>query len=398
MASAETTEWTLPFTRDEYAARLARVRAEMERRGIGLLYVTSPPNLNYLLGHQSVWFDPRNVTGLAVPLEPVPPIYFDTYDHAPGWPPTIEEYVEYGTEGFYYPEGPQTVADVLQAKGLLKGRVGLEYWSWAPGGPAFAELARRLTGAGAPEVVDGSWVVDHVRLIKSPQELAYTREALAIADAAYDALRETLKPGMSEHEINALLFSECARRGSDEPGIRTMVRTGSKTPAFHAPAGDRRIQAGELLMIDMSATRRHYHGNTARAFSIGGHPFWEDALATLTAMRDETCAQIRPGDPTMKLQRLMDEAVDAAGLREYVWWVGGYVLGISMPPDWVGHIYLNDEEGFETGVFDPGFVANWEIQLWDLDKHEGVGVIDTMIMTEQGIEIPARFPATLTAV
>jgi hypothetical protein len=100
----------------------------------------------------------------------------------------------------------------------------------------------------------------------------------------------------------------------------------------------------------------------------------------------------------MKLQRLMDQAVEAADLREYVWWVGGYVLGISMPPDWVGHIYLNDEEGFEAGVFAPGFVANWEIQLWDLDTHEGVGVIDTMIMTEQGIEIPARHPATLTVV
>ena len=56
----------------------------------------------------------------------------------------------------------------------------------------------------------------------------------------------------------------------------------------------------------------------------------------------------------MKLQRLMDEAVDAAGLRDYVWWVGGYVLGISVPPDWVGHVYLNDEEGFERGRLRPG--------------------------------------------
>jgi Xaa-Pro dipeptidase len=113
--------------------------------------------------------------------------------------------------------------------------VGLEYWSWAPGGPAFAELARRLAAAGAAEVVDGSWVVDHVRLVKSPQELAYTREALAIADAAYEALRDALTPGMSEHEINALLFAECARRGSDEPGIRTMVRSGPRRRLMRRP-------------------------------------------------------------------------------------------------------------------------------------------------------------------
>jgi len=390
--------WTLPFGAAEYEARLAKVRAEMGRRAIDLLYVTSPPNLNYLLGHLGVYFDARNVTGLAVPANDVAPIYFDTHDHTAGWPPTITDPVKYGERGFYYPEGPQVVADTLKARGLLQGRVGLEYWSWAPGGPAFAELARRLSGAGASEVVDGSWVVDHVRLVKSPQELAYTREALVIVDAAYEALRDALTPGMTEHEIDALLAYECKRRGGDDPGIRTMVRTGPRTAAFHAPASDRRIAQGDLLMIDVSAVRHQYHGNTARAFSIGENAFWADALAKLVAARDETCAQIRPGDPTMKLQRLMDAAVDDAGLRDYVWWVGGYVLGISMPPDWVGHIYLNDEEGFEAGVFDPGFVANWEVQLWDLPDGGGVGVIDTMIATERGIELPARFPGTLTVV
>ena len=397
MAGISGDSWGLPFDAAEYETRLARVRAEMGRRGIDLLYVTSPSNLNYLLGHRAVWFDPRNVTGLAVALDAAP-VYFDTYDHAPGWPPTITEAVTYGEHGFYYPEGPRTVADTLKSRGLLKGRVGLEYWSWAPGGPAFAELARRLAGAGAPEVVDGSWVVDHVRLVKSPQEIAYTREALAIADAAYGALREALVPGMTEHEIDALLTYECKRRGGDDPGIRTMVRTGPQTAAFHAPAGDRRITQGDLLMIDMSAVRHQYHGNTARAFSIGEDRFWADALAKLVAAREETCAQIRPGDPTMKLQRLMDEAVDAADLRKYVWWVGGYVLGISVPPDWVGHVYLDDEEGFEPGVFDPGFVANWEVQLWDLPDGGGVGVIDTMIATGEGLELPARFPGTLTVV
>jgi Xaa-Pro dipeptidase len=372
----------------------------MASRGIDLLYVTSPSNLYYLLGHESVWWDGRNVTGLAVPLEAaVKPIMFDTWDHAPGWSPMVEDGVTYGEKGFYYPEGPQVVADTLRRRGLIRGRVGLEYWSWAPGGPALQELAGRLTGAGAVAVVDGSWVVDHVRLVKSPQEVEYTRKALAIADAAYEALAAALAPGMTEKEIMGLLYHECARRGGDEPGIRMMVRSGPNTVSFHHPASERQIRQGELLMIDMSAAYYHYHGNTARALSLGESPFWADKLEKLARARDETVAMLRPGDPTQRLQNLMDAAVDAAGgLREYVWWVGGYVLGATMPPDWVGHVYLNDEEGFEAGVFTPGFVANWEVQLWDIPRKEGVGVIDTMITTERGVEIPARFPATLTVV
>jgi len=116
------------------------------------------------------------------------------------------------------------------------------------------------------------------------------------------------------------------------------------------------------------------------------------------AARDETCAQVRPGEPTMELQRLMDGAVDTAGLRPYVWWVGGYVPGVAIPPDWVGHVYLNDAEGFEPGVFAPGFVANWETQLWDRPHGGEAEVIDTMIATDAGIDVPVRFPGTLTVV
>jgi hypothetical protein len=266
-------QWELPFTREEYAERLARTREEMARRGVELLYVTSPPNLYYLLGHQSVWWDGRNVTGLAVPLDAaVKPIMFDTWDHSPGWSPIVEDGVTYGEEGFYYPEGPQVVAATLRDRGLLKGRVGVEWWSWAPGGPALQELAGRLAGAGAREVVDGSWIVDHVRLVKSPKEVEYTRKALEIADAAYEALAAALAPGMSEKEIMGLLYYECAKRGGDEPGIRMMVRTGPNTFNFHHPATERRIEQGELLMIDMSATYHHYHGNTAQSALAGREP------------------------------------------------------------------------------------------------------------------------------
>lgn len=388
-------QWTLPFARAEYEERLVRVREEMGRRGLDVLYVTSPPNLYYLLGYASVWFDGRNPTGVAVALTSDTPLMCDTWDHEPNWPPTVRDGVVYGKEGFYYPGALDEVVSALKTRGWLHGRVGLEQWSWAPAGPALSELGRRLTAAGA-EVRDGSFVVDHVRLVKSPQEIDCVRRALAIADRAHEAVRGALAPGITETELMGLYYSVIGKLGGGEPSIRMMVHAGTNSNHFHAPADERPLRPGELLMVDMSATYHHYHGNTARAFSLGENHFWEDALRKLVEGQRETVAQVRPGDPTMKLQRLMDAFVDRCGLREFVWWVGGYVLGATMPPDWVGHVYLNDEEGFEPGVFEPGFVANWEIQLEDVPKHQGVGLIDTMIMTETGIEVPATFPGTLT--
>jgi Xaa-Pro aminopeptidase len=391
-------EWALPFTEQEYDGRLRRVRLEMERRGIDLLYVTSPANLNYLLGHEAVWFDGRNVTGLAVPLTAVTPVYFDTDDHRTGWPPMVKESVTFGDDDFYYPAGPAEVAATLRERGLLHGRVGIEFWSWAPGGPALARLATELEAAGAGDVTDGSFVVDHVRLIKSGAEIECTRHALEIADRALTVVRDELHPGVTEKELAGLMYYEVLHLGGDEPGIRMMVHSGPNSCRFHRPASERRIQKGELLMIDMSAAYRQYHGNTARAFSLGPNPFWSDALERVNEALWATTSAIEPGAPTQQLQERMDEAIDAADLRSYVWWVGGYALGISMPPDWVGHVYLSDKEGFAPGYMVPGFVANWEVQIQDRERREGVGIIDTMIMTETGVELPATFPRTLTIV
>jgi Xaa-Pro aminopeptidase len=393
-------EWELPFTAAEYDGRLRRVRLEMERRGVDLLYVTSPPNLTYLLGHESVWFDARNVGGLAIPLSAGGPVFFDSWRNESGWPPTIGDAVliDEGVPA-YYPHGLGVVTSALRERGLLQGsmRVALEYWSWAPGGPALAALARRFREAGA-DVVNGSWIVDHVRLVKSPQEIAYMRTALEIADQALGRARDALRPGVTEKQLAGIMYDEILGLGGDEPGVRIMVRSGPNSNRFRRPATRRAVQKGELVMIDMSAAFNHYHGATARAFSLGPDPFWSDALARANEALWAVVAAVEPGESTRRLQELTDRAVDDAGLRRHVWWVGGHALGTSLPPDSVGHVYLSEREGFEAGYLVSGFATTWQIQLEDRDAHVGGGIVDTLIVGDDAIVAPAVFPRTLTIV
>ena len=56
----------LPFPEAEYRARATRVRAEMARRDIDVLFVMSPPNLTYLTGFESIWYPPRAPVGVAI--------------------------------------------------------------------------------------------------------------------------------------------------------------------------------------------------------------------------------------------------------------------------------------------------------------------------------------------
>jgi len=391
-------EWSLPFEREEYLSRLACVRERMAKRGVDLLYVTSPPNLHYLMGYESCWFDGRNPTGIAVTREENPPLLFDTWDHQRQWPwDMIEDYVaiDYAGPDFYYPKGLDIVTQELHSRGWLHGRAAVERWSWAPAAPVLEELAGRLA-PHCDEVVDGSFLVDSLRQVKSPKELEYVRKAIALGDLAMEAVRDTVAPGMTELEVAGLMYETMLRHGGEEPGIRTMVHAGGVPN--HAPSTRRVIREGDLLMIDNCGVYNRYHGNVLRTFSIGPNPFWEDALRRAEASIPKVLERVKPGDPLAKVQQLMDAHIDEVELRDLVWWIGGYSLSAAVPPDWVGHVYLNPAETLEEFDFVPGFVTNYEHILEDRETGTGASFVETLIMTEDGIEIPSRFPRTITVV
>jgi Xaa-Pro aminopeptidase len=389
--------WDLPFDRGEYDDRLRRVREEMGRLGLDLLYVTSPPNLYYLCGAEWAWYGMRFPSGLAVPRAEEPPLLFAPWLNQP-FPLTVSEADTVAFKEESFPETHAMVARTLAARGWLRGRVGLEYWSRAQPYPNMAALREVMGDDGCAEVVDASFVVDRVRQLQSPRELAYTRTAIAIADAACEAVRDALAPGVTEKELMGLVYNEFGKLGGDEPAIRLMIHSGSRGDALHIPTRHRALRAGDLVMIQMGASYNCYHCCTGRAFSLGENPFWEKALADLAEGVERTTADIQPGTPTAELQRRMDAHIDAIGMRDHVWWVGGYTIGLAMPPDWVGHVYLDPAESPEEVAFEPGLVALWEVQFWDRAAHEGAGIVDTMIMTDGGIDIPAIFPRTLTLV
>jgi hypothetical protein len=89
--------------------------------------------------------------------------------------------------------------------------------------------------------------------------------------------------------------------------------------------------------------------------------------------------------------------------REQVWWVGGYALGIAMAPNWVGHTYLSND-AFEQFMWEPGYVTNYENVLFEpyttvAGQPRGgytASYMETLLMTEHGIEVLSKLPRTLT--
>ena len=378
------------FPKEEYDERRRKVREAMATRGIDLLYVTSPRNITYLTGFDIIWFYHGSPTGLAVRAGAEDVLFFDSYhDRMVEEFSYIDEAVFYATFPFH-PTGPQleTVIDALKDRGLLKGTIGLEKWAYAPSPAMMQAMEERMTEAGAT-VVDGSWIVDTVGVVKSPLEIACVKKAAEIADIGMEAGRKAARPGVSELEITAAMQYAMAKVGGEEAAIRCPVtKQGFRMP--HKPSTRLTLETGETAFADTCGVYNRYHANLCRFFSMG-EPGREvrEHMKRLAASVAWVVERVRSGEPATAIGAATDEYLESIELTGLVA-RGGYDLPLSIPPDWVGHTRVVGG-GFADPPMDPGFVTNYEIFSRDPEL-PAVGFIDTLLMTENGLEVLAKTP------
>ncbi len=391
-------DWEQPFPTEEYAERRRQVRAAMARDGTDGILVTGAADVNYLTGYDQIWHSYLNIIGIFLRAEEESTLFFDNDGHIvlQSTTPDIDEVV-------VMPRGAAVshvplVAEAIRARGWAKGRIALQPWCHGPHPTLLAAIGERLAAAGA-EVADGSTMVEDVRLIKSPREVAVMREAGRVADLAMAAARDAIQPGLRETDVDAALTAAMMGDGCGYPGIRSMVGSGPRSGAHHGPATHRRLKAGDVVHIDFCASLHRYHVNLSRSFAVGpADPRWHDLMDKAAGCIDAVLEAVTPGDSMARVQEVADAYTDSQGLRSYVWLIGGYTLGIAMPPDWVGSHRPKPREDVPVPDLEPGIVFNYENQF---DVFEGwpggtgAAYIETFLVTEDGLELLSKLPRTL---
>lgn len=383
---------SLRFAPQEHRDRQARVRAELARRGLDALYVTSPANLLYLTGYEASWYPPRLPVGVAIHREDPELLFLDWTRHV--------DYVRLNAlyddlALFEYGGAPEVVAEAFGRRGWLDGTVALERSAPNPVAAILDDVAAGLRAAGA-EVTDGSWLVDTVRLWKSPAELERVRRAGEIADDAFEALRPRLRAGMSELEVSALITSLLAERGSEIAAQPALVSSGPGAWCdTHAFPSARRLSDPDVVCVDACAVVDRYHVNLCRTYAIGRPNALAGELLGLAAgSLAELCGAARAGEGPEAAMALSEAYVRDRIAGERIWWLGGYALGLALPPSWVGHAYLAND-GPERIVLQDGWVSNVETILYDRDEGFEAAAIDTVAM-DGGVLAPlSRLPRGL---
>lgn len=357
------------FPREEYVARIAKVRSEMRARGADLLLVDCVEHMAYLFGYvpPAAIYQPA-----LLPLEGEPVVVVRALDATTfteqSW---VGDHVRFADH-----EDPVAIlVDLVRRRGWANQAIAVEFDSH------FLPVGRfRAIEAGLPEArfVDFSSAIWEIRLIKSEREIAYLREASRIADVALMAAVDAARVGVGERACAAALYSTALLEGADN-GRNALIAAGKRTDSLHGRLGDHRFEPGDVLHVESVPLVRGYGARIMRSTVIG-EPDADLASAanTLIAIQAEQYEAMKPGAAARDVDAVLRQGVLKAGLRDTYTNFTGYTLGyIGLP---------------KTSDFTRAFLpqSDWVLQsgmVFHMYTYaRGLAFSDTILITPEGAE------------
>jgi Xaa-Pro aminopeptidase len=291
---------------------------------------------------------------------------------------------------------------------------------------AHPEFDQRLTGwlsalgshggMGITHAPDQFIAVDHflhdLRLYKSREELVAMRRAGRIAVQAHRRAMGICKPGMHEYQIEAEYLHEFHSNGG-RPSYLPIVGSGPNSCILHYHANNRKLEDGDLLLVDAGCEYDYYASDVTRTWPVNGR-FTTEQRAIYQVVLDAhaaAIAEVRPGNPwnqpheaavrvvTQGLKQLgllegsLAELLRTRAYQQFFMHRTGHWLGMDVHD--VGDYRIVEEwrvleSGMtltvEPGIYIPAGIRGVPKHWWNI----GVRIEDDVLVTKDGCEVMTR--------
>ncbi len=280
----------------------------------------------------------------------------------------------------------EDLVDLIRQRGLAGQTLGIELDTH--GLTAFNYLRLREALGDGVRLVDASDLISRLRLIKSEQELAYTRKAAALADDAFDAALRKIKPGAGEGDILAAMQGAIFAGGGDYPGNEFIIGSGPNALLVRYASGTRTLDAQDQLTLEWSGVYRHYHAAMMRTVIIGQPTPLHHRMHDVCCQALLNCeAQLRGGESMEAVFDTHAQTLDQAGFKSARLNACGYSLGARFTPSWM------EREMFRKGestILQSGMVMFVHIILVDHDTATAMTTGRTSLVTDAGAEVLSK--------
>jgi len=352
-------------------SRLEKLTASLLTSKLDAVILNPGPTLKYLSGLNFHLMERPVVLFIALgkdPLLVLPELELPKVDLFP-----------YKVTAIAYGENPSEWDDAFrkaaQALSLDGKRIGVE-----PRQLRLMEFRHVKAGASEADFPDASDVFADLRLRKDKAEVGLMRIAVKIAQDALEAVIPQIKIGMTEKEVASELVVQLLKHGSEsEMPFAPIVSAGPNAANPHASPSDRKIQAGDLLVVDWGATYDGYISDLTRTFAVGEvdeeykkiHKLVQEANAAGRAAA-------KPGVPCANVDIAARNVIEKSGYGKYFTHRTGHGIGME------GHEapYMR---GDNMQILEPGMAFTVEPGIY-LTNRNGVRIEDNLVITEDGAE------------
>ena len=230
------------------------------------------------------------------------------------------------------------------------------------------------------KLVGISDVMASMRAVKSEEEIATIKRATEISDKAILSLQKFIKQGVTEKEVRDELEHQMRLLGADGPAFDSIVAFGDHTSVPHAHCGEKKLEKGDLILIDFGAKIDSYCSDMTRTMAFGEPSARLKSIYSAVQFAQKyTLSGIKSGLTGKEVDSFAREYLSSRGLGEYFTHGSGHGLGLDI------HEYpslaLNS-----TDVLSKNMVITCEPGVY-IKGLGGVRIEDTVVVKDDGVEI-----------
>jgi ectoine hydrolase len=386
----------MSFSTFEYKERIRKTKERMLQKGIDVLLITDPANINYLSGYDGWSFYVHQM--LILIIDEDQPMWIGremdanaakvtTWLYRDNIIPYPDEYVQ---SDIRHPM--DFVANILKEIGQDNRTIGVEMENYYFTAKCYQQLLKGLPNA---TLTDATLLVNWVRLIKSDAEIEYMKRAAIIVEKAMKAGIDLIQEGVRECDVAAKIFytqiTGTEEFGGDYPSIVPLLPSGEKTSTPHLTWTDERYKDGDAVILELAGCYKRYHSPLARTVQIGRPKEEMKTLSSVAVEGINACLEmIRPGIAAEEIEETWRKTIEKSGFVKESRL--GYSMGLNYPPDWGEHT-MSVRKGDKT-ILQPNMTFHLIPGLW-LDNY-GFEVSESVRVTENGCETFANLPRNLT--
>jgi Xaa-Pro aminopeptidase len=347
--------------------RLTRAGAVLDQLNVDAILVTSGTNRRYLTGFTAEDHAPdelsattvvtRTGAALFAPSTNLPWAQSEAYDGVDvlpserRWTDTVASYVADGDcQRLGFEDATTTVAVYNDLRDALGDSV---------------------------ELVPIGNAMDVLRAVKDAAEIEHLATALRMTDEAFIAAEKRIQVGMTEAQAAEIVAEELRNARSEGEAFPTIVASGPNAAKPHHAPGDRVIEEGEPIIIDMGALHKGYAGDLTRTIWFGQPSEQLVTMYTVVkAAQDAALAAVRPGMTGVEFDAVSRDVFASHKLDQYFVHSLGHGLGLRVHE--APSASMRSEDTLEPGnvvTVEPGlYIPDWG----------GVRIEDVLLITAEG--------------